>query len=280
MRDEECIPFLQWALPRLGLSWPGFRKVRRQVCRRISRRIDELGLADPAAYRSHLEEHSDEWALLDRLCRITMSRFWRDRAVFEALRDVVLPALGPTAKCWSAGCASGEEPYSLVLAAADAGVAVEVLATDVDPVLLDRARRACYGESSLRDLPADTRAAAFVDGCLRPEHREQVSFRLHDVRVDPAPGSFDLVLCRNLAFTYFAEDAQRSVTASIRGSLRPGGSLVVGSHEAPPAGTFEPWLPGLGVWRRPLERAALTTSHPMGVEKRASSADNPPVRAR
>lgn len=280
MRDEECVPFLQWALPRLGLSWPGFRKVRRQVCRRVSHRIDELGLADPEAYRSHLEEHSDEWAHLDRLCRITISRFWRDRAVFDALRDVVLPALGPTARCWSVGCASGEEPYSLVLAAADAGVAVEVLATDVDTVLLGRARRACYGESSLRDLPTATRTAAFEDGCLRPEHREHVSFGLHDIRVDPPPGSFDLVLCRNLAFTYFAEDSQRSVTANLHDSLRPGGSLVVGSHEAPPTSTFEPWLPDLGVWRRPTERAPLTRDHPMGVEKRGSSADNPPVRAR
>lgn len=280
VRDEECVPFLQWALPRLGLSWSGFRKVRRQVCRRISRRMDELGIADAVSYRSHLEEHSDEWAHLDRLCRITISRFWRDRAVFDALRDVVLPALGPTTRCWSAGCASGEEPYSLVLAAAEAEVAVEVLATDVDPVLLERARRACYEGSSLRDLPADTRAAAFEDGCLRPEHREHVSFRLHDVRVGPPPGSFDLVLCRNLAFTYFAKSSQRSVSASLHASLRPGGALVVGSHEAPPAGAFEPWLPGLGVWRRPVEPSPLPPDHPIGVEKSAPSADNPPVRAR
>jgi len=250
VRDEECVGFLQWALPRLGLSWPGFRNVRRQVCRRISRRLDELGLADPAAYRSHLEEHPGEWAHLDGLCRITISRFWRDRAVFDSLRDLVLPALGPAVRCWSAGCASGEEPYSLVLAAADAGVAIEVLATDVDPALLERARRARYPESSLRDLPGDVRARAFENGCLRLEHREPVSFRLHDVRADPPPGQFDLVLCRNLAFTYFGEDAQRSVAASLRASLRPGGALVVGSHEEPPEGLFEPWLPRHGVWRR------------------------------
>jgi len=250
VRDEECVGFLQWALPRLGLSWPGFRKVRRQVCRRISRRIDELGLVDAAAYRSHLEVYPDEWAHLDVLCRITISRFWRDRAVFDALREVVLPALGPTVRCWSAGCASGEEAYSLVLAATDARVSVEVLATDVDPVLLERARRACYPESSLRDLPEHVRAGAFEDGCLRPEHRNPVSFTLHDVRSEPAAGPFDLVLCRNLAFTYFDEASQGAVADRLHESLRPGGTLVVGIHETPPEGIFEPWLPRLGVWSR------------------------------
>jgi chemotaxis protein methyltransferase CheR len=233
----------------VGLDWPGFRKVRRQVCRRIARRLVELRLADAAAYRSYLGNHPEEWAHLDRLCRVTISRFWRDRTVFEALRTVVLPALGPAVRCWSAGCASGEEPYSLVLAAAGAGIAVDVLATDVDPVLLERARSACYPESSLRDLPAHLRAGAFdEDGCLKREHRAPVSFRLHDVRAAPPPGPFDVVLCRNVAFTYFAEESRRSVAGRLHASLRPGGALVVGVHETPPEGIFEPWLPQHGIW--------------------------------
>jgi chemotaxis protein methyltransferase CheR len=138
MRDADCVQFLQWALPRLDLRWAGFRKVRRQVCRRISRRLAELGLSDGAAYRIYIEGNADEWDRLDRFCRITISRFWRDPAVFESLRDSVLPALGSTVSVWSAGCASGEEPYSLVLAAAEAGIAVRVLASDVDAALLDR----------------------------------------------------------------------------------------------------------------------------------------------
>jgi chemotaxis protein methyltransferase CheR len=262
MRDDECVGFLQWALPRMGLSWPGFRKVRRQVCRRIARRMDELGLSSAAAYRSHLNEHPDEWARLDGLCRITISRFWRDRAMFDALRDVVLPALGPTVRCWSAGCASGEEPYSLVLAAAEAQVNVTVLATDVDPVLLERAREARYPESSLRDLPVDVRARAFEGGALKLEHRTPVSLELHDVRTDPPPGPFDLVLCRNLAFTYFAEEPRHAVANTIHRCLRRDGALVVGAHEAPPAELFEPWLPGQGVWRRTGSHRAVRSSPP------------------
>jgi len=248
--DGECVELLQWALPRLGLRWDGFRKVRRQVCRRVARRLDALGLTDGAAYRRHLEAHAEEWAELDRCCRITISRFWRDRAVFETLRDLVLPALGPSVAAWSAGCASGEEPYSLVLAAIDAGVAIDVLATDVDAGLLDRARAARYPESSLRDLPAGLRARAFDDGRLHLAVRGRVHLVQHDVRDDPPPGPFDLVLCRNVAFTYFADDVQRTVAEHLRRSLRHGGALVVGAHETPPADRLEPWLPARGVWRR------------------------------
>jgi hypothetical protein len=65
--DQRCVEFLQWALPRLGLRWSGFRKVRRQVCRRVRRRLDELELADLDTYRAHLEAHPEEWALFDSL---------------------------------------------------------------------------------------------------------------------------------------------------------------------------------------------------------------------
>jgi chemotaxis protein methyltransferase CheR len=251
MTDDECVLFLQWALPRLGLRWQGFRKVRRQVCRRVSRRIAELGLSGADAYRGYLESNEREWDVLATLCRVTISRFWRDRAVFEALREEVLPELGPTVTAWSAGCASGEEPYSLVLAAAEARVEIHVVATDVDPVLLERARRATYPESSLRDLPADLRARAFEDGRLRPEFRGPVDFLRHDV-CDGAPdGLFDLTLCRNLVFTYFSDESQRQVGRHLARSLRPGGALVVGTHEALPEGLdgFEPWAAVGSVYR-------------------------------
>jgi chemotaxis protein methyltransferase CheR len=251
MTDAECVDFLQWALPRLGLRWRGFRKVRRQVCRRVSRRIAELGLGGADAYRAYLKREEEEWDVLAGLCRVTISRFWRDRAVFEALRDEVLPKLGPNVSAWSAGCASGEEPYSLVLAAAEARVGIDVIATDVDPVLLERARTACYPESSLRDLPADLRARAFKERCLRSEYREAVEFRRHDVRDGVPDGPFDLALCRNLVFTYFADELHRDVGAHLAQSLRAGGALVVGAHETLPEGLnrLEPWPAARGVYR-------------------------------
>src|SRR6185295_20147796 len=121
--SDRCVELLQWALPRLGKRWQGFRNVRGQVCKRIARRARELGLADLEAYRAHLEAHDDEWPVLDALCRVTISRFYRDRAVFDRLRLEILPAFAERAaargesvvRAWSAGCASGEEPYTLAM---------------------------------------------------------------------------------------------------------------------------------------------------------------------
>ena len=93
MKDTACISFLQWALPKLNMRWQGFRKVRRQACRRISRRITELHIADIESYRTYLQEYPEEWQQLDSLCRITISRFCRDRGLFDYLGSRVLPAL-------------------------------------------------------------------------------------------------------------------------------------------------------------------------------------------
>jgi chemotaxis protein methyltransferase CheR len=273
--DTACVEFLRWALPRLGLRWEGFRRVRRQVCRRLRRRLTELGLGDLDAYREHLRQHPEEWAVLDGLTPITISRFSRDRAVFASIEQDVLPALAgsalaagrPRLRAWSAGCASGEEPYTLALmwllalAPRFAGLGFEILATDRDATMLRRARRARYERASLRELPPRWRADGFTleDGLhvLRPEPRRLVGIRRHDLG-DAAPaGPFDLVLCRNAAFTYFAAERQRAVRDRLAAVLRPGGALVLGLHEElpGPAPAFESWG-ARAVFRRIPDRRA------------------------
>src|SRR4051794_28712317 len=116
MDDRECVALLQWALPLLGLRWLGFKNVRRQVCRRVTAHIAALGL-DQASYRRLLEVDPAERRALDALCYVTISRFYRDRQLFDALRERLMPALAEIARSserrvlsvWSAGCASGEE---------------------------------------------------------------------------------------------------------------------------------------------------------------------------
>ena len=165
MTDAGCVRFLQAVLPRLRMRWPGFRRVRGQVCKRVSRRMRDLGLESVRDYTAYLENHQTEWSRLDALCRVTISRFWRDRAVLDRLRDEVLPELldrvedteQRTVRCWSAGCASGEEAYSIALAwelglrSRYTGAGLQILATDSDQSLLDRAREAAYPPSSLGD---------------------------------------------------------------------------------------------------------------------------------
>ena len=251
MTDAECVAFLQWALPQLDLRWSGFRKVRRQVCKRIARRFRALGLSDLDSYRRRLAEDRDEWVLLDSFCRIPISRFWRDRAVFDHLASAVLPRLAAEAaggqiplRAWSAGCASGEEPYSLAIAftlgpAARTAAQLEIVATDSDEILLERARQATYGPGSLKDLPDPLRAAAFdKDGALyrlRPAFRASIAFRREDIRERMPPGPFDLLLCRNLVFTYFGAPLQREFLGKFAARIRAGGIFVIGSHERLPA---------------------------------------------
>ncbi len=255
MRDTDCVSFLQWALPRLGFRWPGFRKVRHQVCKRIGRRLGELGLADLQQYRAYLADHPEEWEIVDGSCRITISRFGRDRRVFEVLGTVVLPRLAgrvlrqgsPTIRVWSAGCGAGEEPYSLALIAeahSNSRVArapIRILATDADGHQLDRARCAEYPASALRELPSSLRERGFEPleedtYRLRDRFRGAVEFRLQDLRRQMPAGPFQLILCRNLTFTYFEVDLQLTVLSDLLARLAAGGYLVVGSHEQLPSG--------------------------------------------
>jgi chemotaxis protein methyltransferase CheR len=255
MNDRDCVALLQWALPRLNHRWEGYRRVRRQVCRRIAERIQILGLADMAAYRKRLEEDPAEWIALRFCLRVTISHFFRNKRVFHALAQTILPALAElgiksgeeTVHTWSAGCASGEEPYSLsilwsfYLQARWPKLRLSILGTDVDAEMLRRARMACYPASSLRDTRRDWVERAFVPNngryCLHPELRAPVRFEQQDLCEELADGPFHLILCRNLAFTYFAEPLQQKIAKDLLGRLLPGGCLVLGAHERLPAGS-------------------------------------------
>ncbi|MEE8275072.1 MAG: CheR family methyltransferase [Alphaproteobacteria bacterium] len=252
MRNQDCVGFLQWCLPGLGLRWRGFRKVRGTVCKRVARRMRDLGLADVAGYRAFLATHPAEWARLDAMCRIPISRFWRDRGVFDELASNTLPALAANARergdsvvrAWSAGCASGEEPYSLRLAwslcaePAFPDVRIDIVATDIDETLLARARRGLYRPSSLRDLPLGLVDKAFRRSGglfqLRPELRRDIAFLRQDIRTEAPDGKFDLALWRNLVFTYFDAPTQSRLFDSLRPHMRPGARLVIGAHEGLP----------------------------------------------
>jgi chemotaxis protein methyltransferase CheR len=248
------------------MRWEGFRKVRSQVCKRVARRVRELGLDSLDAYRLHLSEHREEWRHLDGLCRVTISRFFRDRRVFEVVAGEVLPALAANARgrlrCWSCGCASGEEAYTVSIAwhlrVADRfpDLDLEVVATDIDAHVLERAGKGLYPEGCLRDLPQAWRDQAFVgigEEWQVGEHFGRcVEWRQEDVRQAAPRGVFDLVMCRNLAFTYYALPVQAQVLRRLADAVRPGGALVVGKRECLPPGdtAFEPWIEGLGVYRR------------------------------
>lgn len=253
--------FLKWALPRLHLQWAGFRKVRRQVCKRIQRRIQAIDLADIHAYQELLATDEKEWRKLNELCRITISRFFRNREVFDYLGSNVLPTLAhdrvaagdANLRVWSAGCGSGEEPYSLgllwdfQLKAEFPDLRFCITATDSDPALLERADNACYPGGCLKEIPTKWIKMAFEKRaeryCIRPGYKKRVQFLQQDLRHDAPDGFFNLILCRNLVFTYFDEPLQRHMCRKLIGALAPGGAMVIGRKEVLPENGS-----ALGVW--------------------------------
>lgn len=282
IEKQEFIDFLKWCLPKLNLRWSGFRKVHGTVRKRLTRRLQYLGLPDLAAYREMLGTDSSEWRELDRLCRIPISRFFRDKSVFEFLAFSGLPECAEAAhergagdlRVLSAGCASGEEPYTisliwhLLLSQRYPDIRLKVLALDIDDVMLERAKRACYSRSSLKDLPPELLTKGFTrkegEYCLQEGFRQGLRFEKADLRKEVPAGPFDLILCRNIAFTYFGEATQAKVFAELEASLRDGGLLVIGSHETlpPNATSFLRVQPGVPVFRknvhmRPIPRSGV-----------------------
>lgn len=252
MKDADCVRFLQWALPQLHMRWPGFRKVRGQVCKRITQRLQQLQLHDVDSYQHYLSQVQHEWQILDNLCQVTIARFYRDKLVFSQLSQRVLPELAAKVQksamnslyCWSIGCASGEEPYTLALiwhwrlAKQYPDLHLSVLATDVDAHMLERSRQACYPYSTIKNLPADMRTAAFLlqseSYCLQEKYKATVKFQQQDIRETLPEQQFHLILCRNLVFTYFDEDLQRTILYELVKRLLPFGWLVLGVHEKLP----------------------------------------------
>jgi len=274
MKDSECVQFLQWALPHMHMRWPGFRKVRNQVCKRLQQRIKLLQLEDLPNYRGYLDAHIEEWAELDKSCQITISRFYRDKMVFTFVEEQVFPRLLHTIeqqqeselRIWCAGSAAGEEAYTLSLIWAlqmqshYPDIKLSIVGTEINPAMIIRAHRACYPESAIKNLSPAWREVAFNNQndqfCLRPEYQSNIEFRCQDLRLE-APVTrdkklFHLICCRNLAFTYFDTSQQQEIVRRIHANLENDGVLIVGVHEEipPECTTFTICSKGMGIYLR------------------------------
>lgn len=215
---------------------------------RLARRLAATGHRDLAAYLDHVEGPScgDELTCLIAAMTTNVTRFFREPHHFDALaRDLVpLWATAPgTRSIWSAGCSTGQEPYSIAMILREAGLeqgAVRILATDVDRVVLGLAASGRYGPRDIAGLPADLLARHFlaVEGGWQaaPDLRRLVTFRaLNLVGPWPFRGGFDAIFCRNVAI-YFDLPTRARLWRRILGALRPGGRLFVGHSERLPEG--------------------------------------------
>lgn len=254
--------FLKAACPPLDLEW---RKYRRRAARhRVQARLRALGCDGFAGYLEWLRADPREAAELADRMRVTVSRFFRERRLWDGLFQAVLPALlrekppGEPLRIWSVGCCGGEEPYTLALLWREHHPQrpLELLATDIDAASLQRAGAAVYLESALREVPVALRERHFH----RTDHRWRldgtiagmVRFARHNLTADPLPAGFDLILCRYLVFTYFLGERRLAAARRLWQALRPGGALMLGRKEqpGPAAGLFTPWPEAPGVFRK------------------------------
>lgn len=213
--------------------------------RRIAIRMRSRNASGYAAYWNLLKDDPRELdALLERLT-VHVTEFFRDPEVFESFRKNVLPDLerrflGETLRLWSAGCSTGEEPYSLalLLAGGEPERRFRILASDVDPQSVRRARAGEYPAEALRRLPETARRRWFEETGgkvrIRPEIRSSVRFEVQDVLADRAPareGSFHAIFCRNLLI-YLTPTQHQVLYRRFHRALKREGYLVLGRTEA------------------------------------------------
>ncbi|AKQ70696.1 Chemotaxis protein methyltransferase CheR [Myxococcus hansupus] len=251
----------------------------------IARAMSRAGVKDFDAYRLRLVD--DPAALDDLLIELTVGEtyFFRTPEHFEHLRGVVLPDLrerhgpGHTARLWSAACSSGEEPYSIAALLMTEGWEqhMAVYATDVSRGALARARKAQYGDWSLRGGWADRmRIHLRAEGrryLLSPEVQKQVRFSYLNLALDtwPSPESgiwkLDVIFCRNVLI-YFNRPTIEAVARRLHDALDEGGYLFTGPSD-PPLGGLAPLESVLTEWgvlyRRPLHGVSLSVPFPSAV---------------
>jgi chemotaxis protein methyltransferase CheR len=218
----------------------------RCIKRRIAARIRKLGYVGPDAYIERLQGDETEVDALLEALSIHVSQFFRNPSTFFVLEQQVLPALiervggsgRDEIRLWSAGCAGGEEPYSLALLLAELapeGMTVAIEASDVSPAVLERARSGLFESQRLAEVPPGVLERYFQPESgqyrLTEQIRRQVRFFQHDLlSVDPYP-RVDLILCRNVLI-YFSRAEQDQILRRFAQALLPGGVLVLGRAEA------------------------------------------------
>jgi chemotaxis protein methyltransferase CheR len=281
LADPAYPPLKDHVIRSTGLAY--YADKDRDLAAHVAGRLGKLGLSGCSAYLALLHDGDRGEAELDALIAdltIGETFFFRHKELFDALRDVVLPDViarnGPRRqlRVWSAGCATGAEPYSVSLllrrdlADRVAGWDVTVVGTDINREFLARAREGRFEEWALRATAEEVRRACFAPAgrswLLAPEYREGVSFQYHNLVTHPFPSllnglfAFDVILCRNVTI-YFSADIVRRTVGHFHECLVDGGWLLVG-HSEPNLENFRAFrtvnYPGAVLYRKDLGSAA------------------------
>ncbi|WDZ98469.1 chemotaxis protein CheB [Herbaspirillum sp. WKF16] len=247
LRDAEdaLVAIMDLLRVRTGHDFQHYKQAT--VLRRIERRMQVNCVDTLGAYLSFLSEHHEETPLLLQDMLISVTNFFRDHEAFDALEQNIIPTIfsqsesGTPIRAWSAGCATGEEAYSLAMLLmqhADdlgGGADIQVFATDIDERAIHIGRRAAYPRSVATDVAPERLRQFFAEQDehyqVRTALREKVLFASHNVLRDPPFSRVNLISCRNLLI-YLNRDVQEKVLEMFHFALTPGGFLFLGSSES------------------------------------------------
>jgi two-component system CheB/CheR fusion protein len=265
--------FLDVLRERSGIDFGSYK--RGTIMRRLQRRMLATASPDLREYSKYLEAHPEEYQRLTSSFLIKVTEFFRDADLFEYLRTDIIPRVIEEARqrdrelrLWSAGCATGEEAYSLAILVADAlgdeisEFNVRIFATDVDMEAITFARRGTYPEGALGSLPESVREQHFTRVGDQFEVKKAIRaltvFGQHDLGQRAPFPRVDLALCRNVLI-YFTSDLQKRALQLFAFALRDGGYLALGKAEttSPLPEHFVLAQPRMKVYRRQGQRVLI-----------------------
>lgn len=210
-----------------------------QMKRRLKSLYEKRGYKSFEEYFRAIDQDRDLLhEFLDRMT-INVSEFYRNAERWNCLAQNIFPEMitkNGSLKVWSAACSTGEEPYTLamILDNLTPNKRHEILATDIDQVVLKKADNGVYREQSLNELPKAYIGKNFTQKdefyLIKPEIKSLVKFKQHNLLDDEYPKQLDLIVCRNVLI-YFTEDAKNQIIERFSEALKPGGVLFIGSTE-------------------------------------------------
>jgi two-component system CheB/CheR fusion protein len=227
-----------------GFDFTGYK--RSSLMRRVNLRMGQIEIPDYQDYLDYLQVHPDEFTTLFNTILINVTGFFRDADAWDYLRAEVLESIvadkpvDSPIRVWSAGCASGEEAYTLAMSFAEALGAdafrdrVKIYATDVDEEQLNEARQATYGEQEMQAVPPELAERYFEPNgnrfVFRKDLRRSVIFGRNDLVQDAPISRVDLLACRN-TLMYFNAETQARILSRLHFALADGGVLFLGKAE-------------------------------------------------
>lgn len=250
MTDDEFRLFRDFILKECGLFFTNGKKSF--LSSRIAKRVTSSSMKSFYRYYRYLQGHGDDqkaelMKLLD-LLTINETRFFRNRPQFELLEKIVLPAIieaknqreHPRLRIWSAGCSTGEEPYSIAISILENLLRwqywdVRIFASDLSLSVLETATRGVYESSRLNGITPE-RVNRYFETCpegyaVRDELKSKVVYDFHNLKHENGLEDLDIIFCRNVLI-YFEPEEQLKVLNRFIQALRPGGYLFLGHSES------------------------------------------------